>query len=126
MTSTAEQLEVLRMVQLGQVSPEDGVRLLGALDQSSASARGDRPGSTNQTNDRRWLRLIAEQPGGQNINLTLPLDAVPLLLTVAARWVPAEHQDTLRGVAKAVASNARGELLAVREPGGHHVRIWVE
>jgi hypothetical protein len=125
-TSTAEQLEVLKLVQLGQVTPEDGVRLLAALDQSSAGARGDRPGPTGPATDRRWLKLVAEQPGGQNVNLTLPLNAVPLLLNVAARWVPAEHKDLLRGVADAVAANARGELLNVREPGGHHVRIWVE
>lgn len=157
MAYEAERLEILKMVEAGKVSPEEGMRLLRALGGSTA-ARGEGKAAgqagvtavamhsgpaeaivTTATPDTaatdtmtategkaRWFRLLVEEPSGQRVNLMLPLRAVPFILRAAARWVPEEYRDALTAVAQAVETDFRGDILAVEEPSGERVRIWIE
>jgi hypothetical protein len=72
------------------------------------------------------IKLLVEEPGGHCVNVTMPVKTVPMVLRFAARWVPADYRDALDGVADAIATDFRGELLNVEEPGGHRVRLWIE
>jgi hypothetical protein len=176
MSYEAERLEILKLVEAGKVSPEEGMRLLQAL--GSRAKHGAERAVTAQTGaftpsppitpvvtpppppdtaaattidtthpaggpmdaaveqgvssaaiaaaTGRWFRLLVEEPGGQRVNITVPLQAVPVALRFAARWVPDEYRDALDGVAEIIRSDFRGEILSVNEPGGERVRIWIE
>ncbi len=154
MTYEAERLEILKMVEAGKVSPEEGMRLLRALGGSSArrgegetavqagvtavavhsGPAGVEADVTTAATDpttategkARWFRLLVEEPSGQRVNLMLPLRAVPALLRAAARWVPEDYQDALTAVEQAVETDFRGDVLVVEEPSGTRVRIWIE
>jgi hypothetical protein len=58
--------------------------------------------------------------------VTLPLVAVPAVLRVAARWLPAEYRDSLDAAAASVESEYRGDLVLTEEPNGQRVRLWIE
>lgn len=157
MAYEAERLEILKMVEAGKISPEEGMRLLRAL-RGSAAPPGEgagqagfttvtvhsepleveanvaaaapdtvvRDATTAAEGKARWFRLRVEEPGGQRVNLMLPLRAMPFILRAAARWVPEAYRDTLTAAAQAVETDFRGDILAVEEPGGERVRIWIE
>jgi hypothetical protein len=119
-----ERQVILRLVQSKQVSPEEGARLLAALTAPKGVPAAPPPGPS--AGDGRLLRLVAEEPGGERVNLTVPLRAVAAVLGFVARWVPEEHRDALQAVNDAINSGFRGEVLKVEEPTGQRVRLWIE
>jgi len=121
-----ERLEILKMIEAKQVTPEEGARLLAALGEGRRTAEPPRAWPGAPRANGRWFKLQVEEPGRQSVNLTLPLTAVPMILRVAQRWVPEEHRDTLSAVSETLETDFRGELLRVDEPGGQSVRIWIE
>ena len=163
MAHEAERLEILKMVEAGKVSPEEGMRLLRALGKGAAprgegepavqagviaAAVGSEPAgleadvTTPATGTAmaieeialtqggeekaRCFRLLVEEPSGQRVDLRLPLQAVPLIVRAAARWVPEDYRNSLTAAAQAVETGFRGDILAVEEPSGERVRIWIE
>ncbi len=121
-----ERLEVLKMIEAKQVTPEEGARLLAAFGEERRPAEPPRAAVVSSTTSSRWLRLQVQEPGRPSVNLTLPLGVVPPILRAVQRWVPEEHRDVLATVADAVTSDFRGDILQIDEPGGQSVRIWVE
>jgi hypothetical protein len=127
MAFETERLEILKMVQSKQISPEDGARLIKALVEG-------RPGSvpppprppTPQSNDGRWFKVIVEEPGGERVNVSVPLGAMPMVLRFVERFVPGEGRESLRAAQDAITSGFRGDLVRVEKPGGQNVRVWIE
>ncbi len=126
MTLESERVEILKMVEAKQISPEEGARLLGALASERRVVEPIRSRAEGSAANGRWLRIHVQEPGRQSVNLTLPLAAIPAVLRVARRWVPEEHRDALDVVATAMSGDFRGELLRVEEPGRQTVHIWIE
>jgi hypothetical protein len=126
MPNEAERLEILKMVQNKQISPEDGGRLLKALTDNRGPAPTGRPPVPNPGLAGRWFKLTVDEPGGERVNLALPLGAVPTILRFVQRWVPEEYRDAVHAATETVNTGFRGEILRVDEPGGQRVRIWIE
>ncbi len=126
MAFETERLEILKMVQSKQISPEDGARLIKAL-VDERPGQGTPPSRPNppQTNGR-WFRVMVDEPGGERVNVSLPLGAMPMVLRFVERFVPSESRDELRSAQDLIASGFRGDLVRVEKPGGQNVRIWIE
>jgi hypothetical protein len=124
----AERIEVLKLIQSKQVSAEDGARLLKALvgDRGNQAARPAPPPPVQQNGAGRWFKVAIEEPSGERVNLSLPLQTVPSILRYVARWVPEEHRDALQAASEAIGTGFRGDLVRVEQPSGERVRIWVE
>jgi hypothetical protein len=124
----AERIEVLRLIQSKQVSAEDGARLLKALvgDRGNPVARPTPPPPVPQNGAVRWFKIAIEEPSGERVNLSLPLQTVPSILRYVARWVPEEHRGALQAASEAIGTGFRGDLVRVEQPSGERVRIWIE
>jgi len=118
-----ERMEILKMVQSKQISPEDGARLLKAVTDCAVRmpARPSLPVDGN-----RWFKLVVEEPGRERVNLTVPIQTVPAILRLVSRLVPDEHRDALAALSSAISNGYRGDILQVDRPGGEHVRLWIE
>ncbi|MGH2459890.1 MAG: SHOCT-like domain-containing protein [Chloroflexota bacterium] len=126
MALESERIQILKLVESKQVTPDEGARLLAALAAERRVPEPLRWRSERPATDGRCLRLQVQEPGRQNVNLALPLAAIPAILRVTRRWVPAEYHDVLDTALAAVNADFRGELLRVEEPGGQHIHIWIE
>ena len=128
MPMEAERIEVLKMIQGKQINAEDGARLLKALvgDRNSSIARTSPPPAAQSMGAGRWFKVAIDEPGGEKVNLSLPLQTIPSILRFASRWVPEEHRDALQAASEAIGTGFRGDLVHVEQPGGQHVRIWIE
>ncbi|HEY8884699.1 MAG TPA: hypothetical protein VIO35_05250 [Chloroflexota bacterium] len=120
-----ERLEILKMVQSKQITPEDGARLLRAVTDGQPQVPV-RSGPVAQTGIGRFFRLAVEQPGRERVNLTIPLQVVPTILGFVSRWVPEEHRPALQAVSEAITTGFRGDILQVDQPGAGHVHLWIE
>jgi hypothetical protein len=122
----AERFEILNMVQAKQITPEDGARLLKAITDDKSAPVAARANPTGPTGPGRWFKLSVEEPDGERVNLSVPLQAVPAVLRFAARWVPEDHREELSAAADALATGFRGDIVRIEQPNGERVRIWIE
>jgi hypothetical protein len=126
MASDSERLEILKLIEAGKITPDEGERLLAELDAEAARDRPAPLGATLVAGPARWFKLRVEEHGGQRVNLQLPIVVLPYLLRFASRMAPDRHRDIFHQAADRLAQGFRGDLLQVDEPNGDRVRLWVE
>ena len=123
MATTEERLQILKLVEEGKITAEEGVRLLAALSKS-----GRKRGGVSES-ESRWLRVRVTdlRSGKPAVNVTLPLSLVNVGLRVGARFVPDVEGIDLTNVADALQQGVSGKIMdVVDEDEGQRVEIYVE
>ncbi|MDQ4078168.1 MAG: hypothetical protein M3220_18215 [Chloroflexota bacterium] len=118
-----ERLQILRMVQEGTISAEEGAQLLAALG-SDGGSQGRSETETSPVS-RRWLRIRVTDKANERtrVNLSLPLG----LLDWGLNMVEATGGINLVALREAIRSGAQGKILEVDESeSGERVEIIVE
>ena len=108
MASSAERMTILRMVEQGKISAEDGARLLNALgDKQEAGSKA----RANVFDTSRTLQVRVTDLGTnrQKVNVNLPVG----LLQLAWRWLPASAQAQIEQVQAAIDAGVSGRLVEV-------------
>ncbi len=131
MPTSEERMRVLRMIEEGKISAEEGTQLLKAIEKSSKK-QGRRPSpapsSAPGENGGRWMRLrVSDTSSGRTkVNMTLPLGLVSMGLQVGARFVPEINNLDVAQVRDALRSGIPGKILEVMDEDGELVEIFVE
>jgi hypothetical protein len=118
-----ERLQILRMIQEGTITAEQGASLLAAL--GAEQAQGDdgaRPGRATTT---RWfrIRIIDKANDRVKVNLTLPVGLLDWGLKLAESGVGLN----LAAVRDVIQAGAEGKILEVDESeSSERVEISVE
>ena len=122
-----ERLEVLRLLQAGEITAEEAAQLLDALDRSESgprpTGRAGGPAAAHGSGHIR-LRVSDSATGRANVNLSLPLGLIGAGVAVARRFAPDQVPDAAV-LQEALAGGLRGKLLDV-DGEGERVEIWVE
>jgi hypothetical protein len=132
MTSTEERMQILKMIQEGKITADEGARLLEAL---NASAKAEKrppappvvPGAPSS--DARWFRVrVTDLRSGRNkVNVNIPMGLVNVGLKMGARFAPNMVGVNLEEMMAAIKSGASGKIMDVTdEDSGEHVEIYVE
>jgi hypothetical protein len=123
-----ERLEILRLLQAGEITAEEASQLLEALDRSEGLGRGATTGAPGNGGFRRGgsfrLRVSNSATGKANVNLSLPLGLIGAGIAVARRFAP-EHVPDAATLHESLVSGLRGKILDV-DDDGDRVEIWVE
>jgi hypothetical protein len=118
-----ERMQILNMIQNGQVSAEEGAKLLAALKagaKETPAAEGGQP---------RWFRVrITDLSSGKSkVNVNIPMSLVNVGMKMGARFVPEAEGVDYEELAAAIQSGAQGKVVDVEdEESGEHVEIFVE
>jgi hypothetical protein len=123
MATTEERLRILKLIEEGKITAEEGARLLAALNKGSRKQGG---GSEAES---RWLRVRVTdlRSGKPALNVNLPLSLVNVGLRVGARFVPDVEGIDLANVASALQQGVTGKIMdVVDEDEGQRVEIYVE
>jgi hypothetical protein len=126
MASTEERMRILRMIQEGKITAEEGAKLLAALRESRAKTT--RPGSA-PSSKRGWLRVRVTDmvTGRTKVNVNLPLGLMDAGLRIGAQYAPELHGMDLDQLISEVKSGAAGKIIdVVDEEDGEHVEIFIE
>jgi hypothetical protein len=127
MATTEERMKILKMIQEGKITAEEGAKLLAALKESQG--RGARPPAAGEGH-KGWLRVRVTDTvtGRTKVNVNLPLGLMDAGLRIGAQFAPELQGVNLEQVIAEVKSGGTtGKIIdVVDEEDGEHVEIFVE
>ena len=128
MTNAEERMKILKMIEDGKVSAEDGAKLLAALNEgrraqgASGSLRG--AGAAG-----RWLRIRVTDiaTGRSKASVQIPLGLIDAGMKIGAHFAPEVEGVDMSHVMDALRSGMTGKIIDVTDDeDGEHVEIYVE
>jgi hypothetical protein len=128
MASSEERIKILQMIQDGKISPEDGAKLLEALNRSAGVLRPPLPPRPTGAivDDGRYLRVRVTDTftGKAKVSVNLPLSLVDAGIGIASNFIPSVANVDIMN---AIRSGMTGKVIdVIDEEDGDHVEIFVE
>ena len=123
MASSEERIKILKMIQDGKISAEDGAKLLEAL--TRGAGRAGIAGSPI-AEDGRYLRVRVTDTftGRAKVSVNLPISLVDAGLGIAANYIPKVANIDLM---EAIRNGLTGKVIDVTdEEDGEHVEVYIE
>lgn len=125
MTAEAERMQILKMIEQGVISAQDGARLLGAIDEGASPKEGSAGGAKP-----RWfrVRVTDTRTGKRKVNVNIPFGLVSVGLRMGARFAPQVEDIDLSEMLRQIEEEGlQGKIIDVEdEEEGEHVEIYVE
>ncbi len=125
---TEERMKILKMIEEGKLSADEGAKLLAALAQGGRSTSGSSsvprgPGAP------RLLRIrVTDVASGRNKAMVqIPLALIDAGLKIGAHFAPEVEGVDMANVMEALRSGVTGKIIDVQDSeDGEHVEIFVE
>jgi hypothetical protein len=129
MATTEERLQVLKMIEEGKVTADEGARLLRALSQQETPAGPTEP--LRGASKPRWFRVrVTDTSTGRNkVNVNIPMGLVNVGLRMGARFIPDSEGtgEPYRDLVEIVESGRTGKVFEARDDAANEmVEIFVE
>lgn len=126
MVTSDERMKILKMINDGKISAEEGSRLLSALSQ-----RSDKPNRTARhslSNQMLRVRVTDMSTGKTKVNINVPIKLVNAGINIAAQFIPEmESAQMMEAVKEALAENLSGKIVdVIDEEDQEHVEIFIE
>ena len=124
MATTEERMQILKMIEEGKISPEEGARLLSALGREKKPS-GPSPSGSNA----RWfrVRVTDTETGRSKVNVNIPMGLVNVGVKMGARFIPEDAGIDIEELFEQIRSGAHGKIVEVTdEQSGEHVEIFIE
>ncbi len=125
MATSEERMKILKMIEEGKVTAEDGAKLLAALSEGRQAAQA----SSRASMMGRWLRIRVTDvaTGRSKAAVQIPLGLIDAGMKIGAHFAPEVEGVDLSHVMEAVRSGMTGKIIDVTDDeDGEHVEIFVE
>mgnify|MGYP001766411003 CR=1 FL=1 len=126
MASSEERMKILKMIEEGKLSAEEGTKLLSALSDKRPPVPPRAPGMPGAP---RWLRIRVTdvRSGRSKASVQIPLALVDAGMKIGAHFAPEVEGVDMSNVMEALRSGVTGKIIDVTdEEDGEHVEIYVE
>ena len=124
MASVEERMKILKMIEEGKLSAEEGTKLLAALSvKRPTTSRAAGPGNA------KWLRIRVTdtRTGRSKASVQIPIALVDAGLKIGAHFAPEVDGVDMSNVMEALRSGVTGKIIDVTDDeDGEHVEIYVE
>ena len=130
MASSQEKMKILTLVEQGKITPEEGIRLLNALDRVQTTRTPPmRPSSAPAANGPRWLlvRITDTATAKVRVNVRLPVTVLNTGMKLGARISPEIGQGEMKQVMDAIQNGTTGPVLdKFGDDEREHIEIILE
>lgn len=123
-----EKLQILKMVEEGKITSEEGIELLDALNETKVNY--------TESQKAKWLKIrVFEPDNSTKVNVTIPVSLIDVGMKIAGKVAPnfvPELKESgldeldLKEVFEAIRDGASGKLVDVESENGEKVEIIVE
>ena len=127
MASSEERMKILKMIEDGKLSAEEGTKLLATLSEKRGPTSPRTPGMPG--GGPRWLRIRVTdvRSGRSKASVQIPLALVDAGMKIGAHFAPEVEGVDMANVMEALRSGMTGKIIDVTdEEDGEHVEIYVE
>jgi hypothetical protein len=127
MANAEERMKILKMIEEGKVSAEDGAKLLAALSEGRRGPGGQ--SSARAAAAGHWLRIRVTDTvtGRSKASVQIPLGLIDAGMKIGAHFAPEVEGVDMSYVMDALRSGMTGKIIdVVDEEDGEHVEIYVE
>jgi hypothetical protein len=124
MATMEERMKILKMIEEGKLSPEEGAQLLSALGRKSTPGI---PGLS--TGGAKWLRVRVTdlKSGRSKATVQIPLALMDAGMKIGAHFAPEIDGVNMDQLMAALRSGMTGKIIdATDDEDGEHVEIFVE
>ncbi|HBY94262.1 MAG: hypothetical protein M5U01_11145 [Ardenticatenaceae bacterium] len=125
-----ERIQILKMIENGQITAEEGAKLLQALEVSARRERAaESAGPSPRGSAPRWFRIRVTDlaTGRHKVNVNIPLSLVTVGMRMGARFAPEISGVDMDQVLEAVRSGNAGKIIDVEDmEDGERVEIYIE
>jgi hypothetical protein len=122
-------MKILKMIEEGKLSAEEGTKLLSALSGPRPPTPPRGPGMPGMPGAPRWLRIRVTdvRTGRSKASVQIPLALVDAGMKIGAHYAPEVEGVNMSNVMEAIRSGVTGKIIDVTdEEDGEHVEIYVE
>ena len=119
MATHGERMQILKMIEEGQITAEEGAKLLDALEATGAEERAA---------PARWFRVRVTdmETGKHKVNINLPLGLLNIGAKIGAKFSAPFDLD-IDEIVRAVREGARGKIVDLEDTeDGERVEIYIE
>lgn len=122
MSNSDERMRILKMIESGQVSADEGSRLIEALGEPPRERA--RPGAQPRTLRVRVTNLATRR---QTINVTIPVSLVGVGLKLGARLAPRAAKANADEIMQAIEAGTTGRIFEMQDlDENERIEIFVE
>ena len=126
MASSEERMKILKMIEEGKLSAEEGTKLLATLTEKRVPNAPHAPGMPGAP---RWLRIRVTdvRSGRSKASVQIPLALVDAGMKIGAHFAPEVEGVDMANVMEALRAGMTGKIIDVTDDeDGEHVEIYVE
>lgn len=123
MATTEERMQILKMIESGQITAEEGAKLLAALNKVSEPRTGP------SGNAPKWFRVRVTdlETGRQKVSVNIPVGLVNVGMKMGARFAPEVEGVDFEEVMAAIKSGTQGKVIdVIDEEDGERVEVFIE
>ena len=127
MATVEERMRILKMIDEGKISAEEGAQLFSAL--SEARRGSNIPGIPRMQGAARWLRVrVIDIPTGRaKATVQIPIALLDAGVKIGAHFVPEVGGVDMSSIMEALHAGMTGKIVdLVNETDAEHVEIFVE
>jgi len=126
MANSEERMKILKLIEEGKISADEGSKLLAAL---SDTRRSSTPRTSGATGGARTLRVRVTdtRTGRSKASVQIPLALVDAGMKIGAHFAPEVEGVDMANVMEALRMGVTGKIIdVVDDEDGEHVEIFVE
>lgn len=128
MANSEERMKILKLIEEGKISADEGSKLLSALSDTRRGFPGS-PRPPGMGGGARWLRIRVTdtRTGRSKASVQIPLALVDAGMKIGAHFAPEVEGVDMSNVMEALRMGVTGKIIdVVDEDDGEHVEIFVE
>lgn len=120
-----EKLQILKMIEEGKVSSEEGVKLLEALEGTSSKTLAGTPKA-------KWIKIKVFDPDDKtNVDVNIPISLINIGLKIANKVAPDFNkygldENEIHEIFESIKAGASGKILDINSENGEKIEIIVE
>jgi hypothetical protein len=124
MATSEERMRILRMIQEGKITAEEGAKLLAALRESRREPRAVAVAGRS-TKGMLHVRVTDMNTGKTKVSVNLPMGLVDAGMSIASQYAPDVN---FSEIAEAVrAGNMEGKIVdVIDEEDGEHIEVFID